>query len=140
MAIEHDINLVTSQARSVIVENQKVTLGLSRASITPATIQAMIGISNGQALRISSDVTSANLSMVNKVTALRATGTNNPIIQLSGNITVNIGDYLTQTTICNQINFSNSIQANVGEYITQTTSINQINFSGNITAIAGQYV
>ena len=140
MAIEHDINLVTSQARSVIVENQKVTLGLSRASITPATIQAMIGISNGQALRISPDVASANLSMVNKVTALRATGTNNPIIQLSGNITVNIGDYLTQTTICNQINFSNSIQANVGEYITQTTIINQINFSGNITAIAGQYV
>ena len=140
MAIEHDINLVTSQARSVIVENQKVTLGLSRASITPATIQAMIGISNGQALRISPDVTSANLSMVNKVTALRATGTNNPIIQLSGNITVNIGDYLTQTTICSQINFSNSIQANVGEYITQTTIINQINFSGNITAVDGQYV
>jgi hypothetical protein len=53
---EHDISLVTSQAGSVISENQKNTLGQAAASLTPATLTAMIGIKNGTALTLAAPV------------------------------------------------------------------------------------
>lgn len=53
---EHDISLVTGQAGSVISENQKNTLGQSAASITPATLTAMIGINQGTALALGNSV------------------------------------------------------------------------------------
>jgi hypothetical protein len=53
---EHDINLVTSQAGSVVAENQHVTLGTASASITPATATAMVGINQNVALAIDDNV------------------------------------------------------------------------------------
>ena len=56
---EHDINLVTAQAGTVVAENLKVTLGTAgAASLSPATLTAMVGISQNKALRIAPDVTS----------------------------------------------------------------------------------
>jgi hypothetical protein len=56
MSSEHDINLVTGQAGSVIAENQKVTFGTAAGGITPATITAMVGINQNIALDIESSV------------------------------------------------------------------------------------
>jgi hypothetical protein len=56
---EHDQNLVTSQAGSVIAENLKVTLGTASAAITPATATAMVGINQGTALKLHDDVQAA---------------------------------------------------------------------------------
>jgi len=60
MSAEHDINLVTSQASTTVVENLKVTLGTAgAASLTPSTITAMVGIANNSALQVSADVQEA---------------------------------------------------------------------------------
>lgn len=56
---EHDDNLVTSQAGSVIAENQYVTLGTASGSITPSTITAMVGIANNASLQIAPAATEA---------------------------------------------------------------------------------
>lgn len=56
MSSEHDINLVTGQAGSVIAENQKVTFGTAAGGITPATITAMVGINQNVALDIDANV------------------------------------------------------------------------------------
>lgn len=56
MSSEHDINLVTGQAGSVIAENQKVTFGTAAGGITPATITAMVGINQNVALDIEANV------------------------------------------------------------------------------------
>jgi hypothetical protein len=56
---EKDYSLVTSQAGSVISENQKNTLGQAAASLTPATFTAMIGIKNGTALTLAAPVANA---------------------------------------------------------------------------------
>lgn len=56
MSSEHDINLVTGQAGSVIAENQKVTFGTASGGITPATITAMVGINQNVALDIEANV------------------------------------------------------------------------------------
>ena len=53
---EHDINLVTSQAGSIVAENQHVTLGTAAGSVTPATVTAMIGINQGTALDLDANV------------------------------------------------------------------------------------
>ena len=62
---EHDISLVTSQAGSVISENQKNTLGQAAASLTPATLTAMIGIKNGTALTLGNSVQVAMTTLAN---------------------------------------------------------------------------
>lgn len=59
MSSEHDINLVTSQAGSVVAENQKVTLGTASGSITPSTAMSMIGINKNEALAIDANVVAA---------------------------------------------------------------------------------
>ena len=59
MSSEHDISLVTSQAGSVVAENQHVTLGTASGSITPSTAMAMIGINQNVALAIDANVTAA---------------------------------------------------------------------------------
>ena len=59
MSSEHDINLVTSQAGSVVAENQHVTLGTASGSITPSTAMAMIGINQNVALAIDANVIAA---------------------------------------------------------------------------------
>ena len=56
MSSEHDINLVTGQAGSVIAENQKVTFGTAAGGITPATVTAMVGINQNVALDIEANV------------------------------------------------------------------------------------
>jgi hypothetical protein len=56
MSSEHDINLVTGQAGSVIAENQKVTFGTASGGITPATVTAMVGINQNVALDIEANV------------------------------------------------------------------------------------
>ena len=56
MSSEHDINLVTGQAGSVIAENQKVTFGTASGGITPATVTAMVGINQNVALDIETNV------------------------------------------------------------------------------------
>jgi len=56
---EHDIQLVTSQAGSVVAENQHVTLGTASSAITPATATAMIGINQGVALNLEDTVKAA---------------------------------------------------------------------------------
>jgi len=62
---EHDINLVTSQAGSVIAENQHVTLGTASASITPATATAMVGINQNVALDIEANVKATTIKLQN---------------------------------------------------------------------------
>lgn len=62
---EHDINLVTSQAGSVVAENQRVTLGTASASITPSTAMAMIGINKNEALAIDANVVAAKAKLTN---------------------------------------------------------------------------
>jgi hypothetical protein len=71
---EHDITLVTSQASTVVAENLKVTLGQARASMTPATVQAMVGIAQGTALKIHPNVTAT-------MAALNAEITNNTALK-----------------------------------------------------------
>lgn len=56
MSSEHDINLVTSQAGSVVAENQHVTLGTASAAVTPATATAMVGINQNIALDLNANV------------------------------------------------------------------------------------
>jgi len=56
---EHDINLVTGQAGSVIAENQKVTFGTAAGGVTPATVTAMVGINKGIALDLEANVKAA---------------------------------------------------------------------------------
>lgn len=56
---EHDINLVTGQAGSVIAENQKVTFGTASGGVTPATVTAMVGINQGTALKLHESVEDA---------------------------------------------------------------------------------
>ena len=55
---EHDINLVTAQAGTVVAENLKVTLGTAGgpSALSPATITAMVGISQNLSLKISDNV------------------------------------------------------------------------------------
>ena len=53
---EHDINLVTGQAGSVVAENQHVTLGTASSAVTPSTAMAMIGINQNQALDLDANV------------------------------------------------------------------------------------
>lgn len=59
MSSEHDINLVTSQAGSVVAENQHVTLGTASAAVTPATATAMVGINQNIALDLDANVKAA---------------------------------------------------------------------------------
>lgn len=53
---EHDINLVTAKAGSVVAENLKLSLATPSASLTPSTITAMVGINQGSALQLAPDV------------------------------------------------------------------------------------
>ena len=69
MATEHDINLVTDQCSTVIAENKRVTIGTSKASITPATMQAMVGIKNGTALRVHPNVTATISALTSEASA-----------------------------------------------------------------------
>ena len=62
---EHDISLVTSQAGSVVAENQHVTLGTASAAITPSTAMAMIGINKNEALAIDANVVAAKDKLSN---------------------------------------------------------------------------
>jgi hypothetical protein len=137
---EHDINLVTAKAGSVVAENLKLSLATASGSLTPSTITAMVGINQGSALQLAPDVQNVISSVNTKITALRSTGTNDPQVAFSGNISANVGDYMQQILWTNQIIFSAPVKANVGEYITQTTIANRINFSNLIIANAGQYI
>ena len=66
---EHDINLVTAQAGTVVAENLKVTLGTAGAgSLSPATITAMVGIAKNQSLKIADDVQSS-MSILSSIAA-----------------------------------------------------------------------
>lgn len=56
---EHDINLVTSKASSVVAQNLKLSLATPAGAITPATITAMAGMAKGGALQVAPAVTSA---------------------------------------------------------------------------------
>lgn len=132
--------IVTAKAGTVVAEGKKLALATASGSLTPSTITAMVGIHNGSALKLAPTVEAANLTIANKINSLRSTGTNNPTLQLVGNITANIGDYLIQSLVANQITFSGPIKANVGEYVTQTTVVNRINFSNVIVATPGQYI
>jgi len=60
MSGEKDYSLVTSKAGTVIAENLKVTLATAGgpAGLSPATITAMVGISQNLSLKIADDVTS----------------------------------------------------------------------------------
>jgi hypothetical protein len=55
---EKDYSLVTSKAGTLVAENLKVTLATAGgpASLSPATITAMVGIAQNSALKIASDV------------------------------------------------------------------------------------
>ena len=53
---EHDINLVTAKAGTVVAENLKLSLATASASLTPSTITAMVGINAGAALQLAPDV------------------------------------------------------------------------------------
>lgn len=64
MSSEHDISLVTSQAGSVVAENQYVTLGTASAAITPATATAMVGINQNVALDIDTSVKASRAKLV----------------------------------------------------------------------------
>ena len=57
---EKDYSLVTSKAGTVVAENLKVTLATAGgpAGLSPATITAMVGISQNLSLKIADDVTS----------------------------------------------------------------------------------
>lgn len=65
---EHDISLVTAKASGVVAENLKLSLATPSASITPATITAMVGLAKGKALQIAPSVTSALSGMSNAIT------------------------------------------------------------------------
>lgn len=69
MASEHDLNLVTAQCGTVIAENKRVTIGTSKAAITPATMQAMVGIKNGTALRPHPNVTATISALTSEASA-----------------------------------------------------------------------
>jgi hypothetical protein len=60
MSGEKDYSLVTSKAGSVVAENLKVTLATAGSGgLSPATITAMVGISQNAALKIADDVQSS---------------------------------------------------------------------------------
>ena len=61
---EHDISLVTSQAGSVVAENLKVTLGTQGAGgFSPSQVMAMVGISQGTALKLGDAVLSVKSTL-----------------------------------------------------------------------------
>jgi len=54
---EHDINLVTAKAGSVVAEGLKLSLATpGSSSLTPSTVTAMVGISKGEALDLAPEV------------------------------------------------------------------------------------
>jgi hypothetical protein len=63
---EHDINLVTAKAATVVAENLKLSLATASASLTPSTITAMVGINAGLALQKAQDVTDVELLLIAK--------------------------------------------------------------------------
>lgn len=60
---EHDISLVTAKAGSVIAENMKVSLATASGALTPSTITAMVGITQGTALQLAPSVQTAVASL-----------------------------------------------------------------------------
>lgn len=67
---EHDISLVTTKSATTIIENNTVSLATPSGGLTPSTITAMVGISQGLALQLAPDVQSV-------MSALAATAASN---------------------------------------------------------------
>ena len=62
-------NIVTAKAGGVVAENLKLALSTASGSLTPSTITAMVGISQGSALQLAPDVT-ATISKLSAVDPL----------------------------------------------------------------------
>ena len=97
---EHDIQLVTSQAGSVIAENLKVTLGTASAAITPATATAMVGINQGLALDIDANV-KASMSKLQEISA------NVGGVYSADQVSAATTAYSTLTTLQSKLGFTN---------------------------------
>ena len=63
---EHDINLVTAKASSIVQENLKSSLATPAAAITPSTVTAMAGMMQGGALQVHESVGTALSGMATK--------------------------------------------------------------------------
>jgi len=106
---EHDISLVTSQAGSVVAENQHVTLGTASGSITPSTAMAMIGINQNVALDIDANVKAAMTKLD------QARFGDDPALAANANIAYN-----AITSIQSSLGFGGSPnQAGFGSFLSQ---------------------
>jgi hypothetical protein len=140
---EHDINLVTAKAGSVVAENLKLSLATPSASLTPSTITAMVGINQGSALQLAPDVQNVMTALAAKAasgdypanvqaaTALSNLTTLQGKIMPSGNHAA-FGAFLNQakshigdsTDLRNTTNFiGNSSFSNFGSGITNMSSM-----------------
>lgn len=109
MSSEHDISLVTSQAGSVVAENQHVTLGTASGSITPSTAMAMIGINQNVALDIDANVKAAMTKLD------QARFGSDPALAANANIAYN-----ALTSIQSSLGFGGSPnQAGFGSFLSQ---------------------
>ena len=131
---EHDINLVTAKAGSVVAENLKLSLATASSSLTPSTITAMVGISQGTALQIAPDVQNAMAAMDAKIAECIAANTA-PSLALAASITSAKANLITlQDKILPAGNHAafgtilNQAKAHIGD---ATDLLNTTNFIGN---------
>lgn len=111
MSSEHDINLVTAKAGSVIAEGLKLSLATPGGSLTPATITAMVGISTGQALQFAPEVNTV-------MTALNKAATNVGGVYSASTVSAASAAYANLTTLQSKIMPSGNHGA-FGSFLTQ---------------------
>ena len=86
MANEHDITLVTAKSSAVTIEGMKTSLATAAGGITPATLTAMVGLSQGGALQVAPVIGATLATMTSQISAL-ITANTAPSLALAATLT-----------------------------------------------------